>query len=66
MSLRRWAVKAGELRTLSRSGLMLFSARCAIRVEPWLPKSARRVFAEELAFLEAGKGAGALHRPVRA
>ncbi len=51
MSLRQWAVKPGELRALSRSGVMLFSARCAIRMEPWLPSSATKVFAKELLFL---------------
>jgi len=37
MSLRVWALKVGELRPLSRAGLLLLSARCAMRVEPWLP-----------------------------
>jgi hypothetical protein len=51
MSLREWAVKPAELRALSRSGMMLFCARCAMRVEPWVPKSATKLFAQEVAFV---------------
>ena len=37
MSLRTTALKPGELRPLSRTGLLLVAARCALRVETWLP-----------------------------
>jgi hypothetical protein len=37
MTLRVWALKIGELRPLSRGGLLLLTVRCAMRVEPWLP-----------------------------
>ena len=48
MTLRQWA---GELRPLSRSALLLFSARCAMRVEPWIPEGAAASWADNLAFL---------------
>lgn len=41
MSLKIWAIKVGELKPLSRAGLLLFSARCALRVEPWVPSEAK-------------------------
>jgi len=37
MTLRVWALKNGELKPLSRSGKILLTARCAMRVEPWMP-----------------------------
>jgi hypothetical protein len=40
MTLRIWAIKLGELKPLSRAGLLLLGARCAMRVEPWLPPDA--------------------------
>ena len=40
MTLQVWALKVGELKPLSRGGLLLLAARCAIRVEPWLPPGA--------------------------
>ena len=51
MGLREWAVKPGELRPLARSGLILLSARCAIRVESWLPDGAKPLWTESLAFV---------------
>jgi hypothetical protein len=68
MSLKIWAIKVGELKPLSRAGLLLLSARCAIRVEPWLPPNAEALFRQGLdelvaaAFEEttqAGKAAAA-------
>lgn len=44
MSLRLWAIKVGELRPLDAGGLLLFGARCALRVSPWVPKDARRAW----------------------
>ena len=37
MTIRAWAIKRSELKPLSRSGLILFAVRCALRVEPWVP-----------------------------
>ena len=51
MGLREWAVKPGELRALSRGGLLLFSARCAMRVEPWMPAEAAPLWEESLRFV---------------
>ena len=51
MGLREWAVKPGELKPLSRGGLLLFSARCAMRVEPWVPAGAAELWADNLAFV---------------
>ena len=44
VSLRLWAVKPGELRALDRVGLTLFAARCALRVEGWLPDGAAKAW----------------------
>jgi hypothetical protein len=51
MGLREWAVKPVELKALTRSGLFLFSARCALRAEPWLPAIAAAIWADALRFL---------------
>ena len=56
MSLRRWALKPGELRPLGRDGLLLLAARCALRVAPWRPPAAARCWRECLAFLVAAAG----------
>ena len=58
MTLREWAVKPGELKPLSRSALLLFSARCAMRVEPWIPEGATALWADNLAFLVGAAFAG--------
>lgn len=48
MTLRVWALKVGELKPLSRGGLLLLTARCAMRVEPWLPPGADALWHEGL------------------
>lgn len=40
MSVRIWSVKVGELRALDSGLLLVFGARCGLRVSPWLPKTA--------------------------
>src|SRR5258706_7434833 len=51
MSLRIRALKIGELRPLSRGGLLLLSLRCAMRVEPWLPQGADSLWREGLEYV---------------
>ena len=51
MSLRIWALKIGELKPLSRGGLLLLSARCAMRVEPWLPQCVDALWREGLEYV---------------
>lgn len=65
MTLRIWALKPAELKPLSREGLLLLAARCAMRVEPWLPPHIGPLWSRGLehvvgsAFYEADSGAGA-------
>lgn len=40
MSVKQWAIKAGEVKALDRAGLLLFGARVSLRVEPWVPSGA--------------------------
>ncbi|MCR9246420.1 MAG: hypothetical protein NXI31_15410 [bacterium] len=57
MSLKVWALKTGELKPLSRPGLLLFTARCAMRVEPWAPPGCRSLWDRGLArIVEAACG----------
>jgi hypothetical protein len=51
MSLRIWAIKIGELKPLSRGGLLFLSVRCAMRVEPWLPKGVTTLWREGLEYV---------------
>jgi hypothetical protein len=53
MSVRLWAVKPGEVKSLSREALLLFGARCALRIEPWWPVSAGPQSTEPLGFVLA-------------
>lgn len=53
MTMREWALKVGELKLLSRGGLLLLTARCAMRVEPWLPTGADALWHEGLAHVVA-------------
>ena len=55
MSVRAWAIKPGELKELTRCGLVLLAARCALRVEPCVlewwpdaPKTVRSLWATSL------------------
>jgi hypothetical protein len=48
MSLKKWAVKQSELRLLDGPALLLFGARCALRVEPWLAPASQASFREAL------------------
>jgi len=69
MTLRIWALKIGELKPLEREGLLLFGARCAMRVEPWLAPGGKVLWSRGLehvvasAYSEADpKAAAALRR----
>jgi hypothetical protein len=68
VTLRIWAIKLGELKPLPRAGLILLGARCAMRVEPWLPPDTRALWSRGLehvvgsAFSEADTGAAATLR----
>ncbi len=53
MSVRQWTLKIGELKPLSRAGLLLLSVRCAMRVEPWLPPDADSLWHEGIDDLTA-------------
>jgi hypothetical protein len=48
MSLRIWALKPAELKPLTRAGRLVFSARLAMRVEPWRPEGASDRWIEAL------------------
>lgn len=48
MSLKTWAVKVGQLKPLSRAGLLLFGARCVLRVAPWRPPHAVELWSDGL------------------
>jgi hypothetical protein len=48
MTMRVWAIKNGDLKPLSRGGLLLFAARCALRVEPWSPPGAEALWRRAL------------------
>ncbi|MBK9030579.1 MAG: hypothetical protein IPL61_04435 [Myxococcales bacterium] len=37
MTMKRWAVKPGELRALARTSRLVWAARCAMRTEEWRP-----------------------------
>ncbi len=51
MSLRLWAIKRSELKGLDRAARIAFLRRCAVRVQPWVPRSAKKEFREGLALL---------------
>ena len=51
MGERMSAIKPGELKPLTRSGLLLLSARCALRVAPWVPPEAEAAWRDGVAFL---------------
>lgn len=55
MSVRAWAIKPGELKPLSAEARVAFLVRCSQRVEPWVPKRAKKSFREGLAALAAGR-----------
>src|ERR1041384_6087854 len=65
MTLRLWAIKIGELKPLTREGLLLFGVRCAMRVEHWLPPDSKALWSRGLeyvlaaAFSEADRSAAA-------
>jgi hypothetical protein len=48
VTLRSWAIKSGELKPLARAGLLCLGARCAMRVEPWLPPDTRALWSRGL------------------
>jgi len=48
VTLRIWAIKPRELKPLSRDGLLLLTARCAMRVEPWCPPGAEAPWSDAL------------------
>jgi len=51
VSLKVWALKPAEVKTLDREGLLLLAARCALRVEPWTPREAARYWSRGLELL---------------
>jgi hypothetical protein len=51
MTVREWAIKAGELKALNRTGRLLFAARCALRVEPWVPEDLSDLWLNHLGLL---------------
>jgi len=51
MSVRKWSIKISELKLLDRRGVLLFAARAAMRVEPWVPRGAGRTWKENLALV---------------
>jgi hypothetical protein len=51
MAVRSVALKVGELKPLSRPGLLLLAARCAVRVEPWMPPGSATLWREGLAYV---------------
>jgi hypothetical protein len=51
MGLAAWAIKSSELRPLSDAGLLLFAARCAMRIEPWRPAGMKRLWSDGLSVL---------------
>lgn len=53
-SLRTLVLRPGELRPLSRAGLVLLAARCALRCEPWLPPGAEALWRRGLGDVVAG------------
>lgn len=54
MALRAWALKPSELKNLDSSARVLFLTRCALRVEPWVPPTARAMFRAGLDLLLTG------------
>src|SRR6185503_4319418 len=53
MTLRIWAIKPAELKQLPRERLLLLGARCAMRVEPWLPADAETTWSRGLEYVVA-------------
>ncbi len=56
VSMGKWALKPGRLKPLSREGLLLLAARCAMRVEPWRPPGQDDLWQENLDFVVAAAG----------
>ena len=48
MTLRILAIKRSEIKQLSRERLLLLGARCAMRVEPWLPPDTETMWSRGL------------------
>lgn len=57
MSVKLWALKVGELRPLGDHALLFLAARCAMRVEPWLPAGAKADWKRGLEAVCRGGGA---------
>lgn len=53
MTVKALALKPGELKLLTREGRLLLAARCALRVEPWRPPGADRLWDDGLALVVA-------------
>jgi len=51
--MREWVLKPGEMKPLARSGMLLLASRCALRVEPWIPKNGKALWRDNLAFVVA-------------
>jgi hypothetical protein len=48
MTVKAWALRPRELKSLSRAGQLRLAARCAMRVEPWMPSGARSIWKKGL------------------
>jgi hypothetical protein len=49
VSLKIWALKSSELKGMTRTGLLLFGCRCAMRVESWIPPKSNKLWMRGLA-----------------
>jgi hypothetical protein len=53
MSVKKWAIKPGELKPLSRSSLLIWAARNAMRTEAWRPPGVKSSWDAALRLLVA-------------
>ena len=58
MSVKQWAIKAGEVKPLDRAGLLLLGARFALRCAPWVPAGAETSLRAVLAGVVQAAAAG--------
>jgi hypothetical protein len=61
MAVRVSALRVGELKPLSRGGLLLLAARCAMRVEPWMPPGTTTLWRKGLTFVAAAAFSAPTH-----
>jgi hypothetical protein len=48
MTVKAWALRPSELKGLSRAAQLRLAARCAMRVEPWMPAGAKAAWKQGL------------------